>query len=610
MAYNRVNVGSVSGRGRRVFSPGSLSGGLSAFENGNDGALQAVLDMIFENGKLVPRAGFCKKDEVEGAFHSIFESGFEKKVLLHIGTSLFSFDGENIFVVSSELPDCHSVFLAMNAKVYLYCSNFELFEIKSGMTVQKAVPYIPEITYSRNLSMTDFDTLEPVNLLTRMVKCSYKTYTDNAKYTLPFEADESVPVKVYTDGVLNPDLVMGFGEPKKLSMRGTGTILGVETVSLVFAISQNDPTVQENLKKIYGCDIAFCYGGTSNDGTRAFLTANDEYPGAYFISELRNPLYFPENGAEILGDGEKITAAQKRYEKLFFFTEKGVYSMQYDFSAEKGASFPVAEVYSPVGCDMKNTVRSVDNTPVFADRRSGIYILQSTDIFNELNVKHVSANLSGHWGENRDENAVFSSCDHDRKYYICDGKSVFVWDYGKTPYYNSADFDAAETRLAWYKLSVPTGCKYIFSHGGILYFLTEDEKVEIFSLSASSALSSDLPSDGGNENGTESLPVNAFFMTKGYDLGTKSHRKKLVSLSFDCDVYEKGGGMTVEFFADGESFWSYTPPLGEKSRRLKIKVPTRYADKFAVKFSFFGARIGVSGLEFCYIPVSRGKFNL
>ena len=68
--------------------------------------------------------------------------------------------------------------------------------------------------------------------------------------------------------------------------------------------------------------------------------------------------------------------------------------------------------------------------------------------------------------------------------------------------------------------------------------------------------------------------------------------------------------MTVEFFADGESFWSYAPPLGEKSRRIKIKVPTRYADKFAVKFSFFGARIGVSGLEFCYIPVSRENFNL
>ncbi|MBE6571212.1 MAG: hypothetical protein E7656_03055 [Ruminococcaceae bacterium] len=608
MAYNRVNVGSISGRGRRYFSPGSLSGGLSLFENGNDGALQGLSDMMFENGKLAPRAGFCKKDEAEGKFHSILEAGFEGKVLLHVGTSLFSFDSENFFEISKDIPDCNSVFLAMNAKVYLYCSSFDVFEINKDMTVQKVQPYIPEVTYSRNLSMTDFDTLEPVNLLTRMVKCSYKTYTDNAIYTLPFEADESVPVQVYTDGVFAPNLVMGFGDPKKLSMRGTGTLSGVETVSLVFAISPDEPVVQENLKKIYGCDIAFCYGGTSNDGTRAFLAANDEYPGAYFKSELRDPLYFPDNGGEILGDGEKITAAQKRYEKLFFFTEKSIYSMQYDFSAEEGASFPVTEIYSTVGCDMKNTVKSVDNTPVFADKRSGVYILQSTDIFDELNVKHISANLSGYWRVENDENAVFSSCDHDRKYYICDGKSIFVWDYGKTPYYNSADFDAAETRLAWYRLSAPSGCKFIFSHGGTLYFLTENQKVGVFACLPTLSFDSDF--DGQDKSNITRSPISAFFVTKGYDLGAKSHRKKLVSLSFDCDVYEKGGGMTVEFFADGESFWSFVPPLCEKSRRLKIKVPTRYADKFAVKFSFHGARIGVSGLEFCYVPVSREKFNL
>ena len=47
-----------------------------------------------------------KKDEAEGAFHSIFESGFEKKVLLHIGTSLFSFDGENIKIDETQCNGC------------------------------------------------------------------------------------------------------------------------------------------------------------------------------------------------------------------------------------------------------------------------------------------------------------------------------------------------------------------------------------------------------------------------------------------------------------------------------------------------------------------------
>ncbi len=607
MAYNRVNTGSISGKGRYVFSPGKLSGGLSRFDNGNNSSLTQLSNMLFENGALVQRGAFCEVcAPMSGKFHSILDREFEGNVFMHIGTSVMRFDGKELIAVKEQISDCESVFLAMNGNVYLYTAEYEIYEIKKDMSCEKVEPYIPEVVYSRDIRLEDYDVLEPVNLLTKKVKCSYKPLTNHATYTLPYEVDPNVKVDIYFDGVLTTDAYMMYAGPKALSMRGSESATSAETVSLVYSISDNEEAVKDNLAKVYGSTVSFCYGGTVNDGTRAFLTGNDSYPGSYFRSELKQPLYFPDTNEEIVGDGcEKITAAQKRYEKLFFFTEKHIYSMQYEFSMEDGASFPVTEVYSPVGCDMKNVVRSIDNTPVFADRNSGIYLLQSTDIFDELNVKHISANLKGEWSIGKDSEKSFAACDFDRKYYIYDGSSLFVWDYGATPYYSGSDYDKAESRLSWYRLDGLSDCVYIFGFEGKLYFVTDDGSFHLVEYFPDAVCDTHF-SDGKEE----SADISSSFMTKGYDLDGKITQKRLVYLSFDCAVYEKSGEFSVEFYGDGKRFYSYSPAIPENDRRLKIKLPPYYADKFAVKFVFKNAKLGISGLSFCYVPIQREKYNL
>lgn len=608
MAYNRVNVGAISKKGRYVYSPKELSGGLSRFDNGNDSALAQLSNMLFENGVLSQRGGFCEVcPGANGSFHSLLDSEFEGNILFHIGSSILRFDGKEFVSVKENVSDSQSVFLAMNGNVYLYTAKYEIYEIKNDLSCQKVEAYIPEISYSRDISLKDYDILEPVNLLTKKVKCSYTAPSSvHVIYTVPFEVDENVRVDVYFDGVFKKNTFVTQHSPKQLTMSGPDSLADVETVSLVFAISDKESVVKDNLDKIFGCGISFCYGGTVNDGTRAFLTGNDNYPGAYFRSELKTPLYFPDTNGEILGDGcEKITAAQKRYEKLFFFTEKHIYAMQYEFSLENGASFPVAEVYSTVGCDMKNTVRSVDNTPVFADRNTGIHLLQSTDIFDELNVKPISANLRGEWNIAKESGSVFASCDHDRKYYIYDGSTLFVWDYGSTPYYSSSDYDKAESRLAWYKIDGLSDCVWIFSFEGKLYFVTDDGMIHLLRYMPDASCDRYL-SDGEERT----VDISSFFMTKGYDLGARRSKKRLQHISFDCSVYEKSGKFTVEFYGDGRKYYSFSPVIPEYDKRLKIRLPCYYADKFAVKFIFENAKIGISGLDFCYTPIQREKYNL
>ena len=606
MAYKSVSVGAVTGKGKYVFSPKALSGGFSNYDNGNDGALKEISNMLYENGRLVPRGGFEKVcAPCEGAFHSLLDREFEGCVLFHIGSRICRFDGNETVTIKESVSDTKSVFLSMNGCVYLYTAGYEIYEIKSDFSCEKVEGYVPEILVSRDLRLTDFDALEAVNLLTRRVKCSYiATKFDLMNYTIPYAVDENKPIKVYVGGAEDKGLNPLVLEKNIIRMTGQTENDG-DTLTIEYSVLDEDGTFSEYLNGIYGCDTAFCYGGTVNDGTRAFLTGNDAYKGAYYRSELKNPLYFPDVNRETLGDGsERITAAQKRYEKLYFFTEKHIYSMEYDFSIENGASFPVKEVYSPVGCDMKNTVRSIDNTPVFADKNSGIYLLQSTDIFDELNVKHISANLKGQWNIPK-ESCVFASCDFDRKYFILCGDTLFVWDYGTSPYYSDSDYARAESRLSWYRFDGFENCVYLFSLDGKMYVVKSYENTEIF------RYDKDLTFDDEDFSQTsENDEIVSYFVTKGYDMSSKSTKKKLCHISFDCAVYEKSGSFDVVLYADGTEFYSQSLNAPQNDCRLKIKLPTYYADRFSVKFVFHGARVGISDLCFCYVPTDREKYNL
>ncbi len=609
MAYKAVKMNSGSSQRRYIFSQKELSGGLS-FDDGEERCLSQLKNFIFKNGKLMTRGGFQTIfSQMEGPFHSIFEKDFHGNVFFHSGEKIYRFDGKELFVIKEKAQNCKSVFLTMNGNIYLYTKNGDIFEIKKDFSCEKAEPYIPEFSVSRGYDLSDYDIVEPVNMLTRKIKCTYYDMPMiKVIYTTPFDVDQDEDIEVYIDDKKYDYLFASCNEKNKLHINGQGEPSTFEKVSFVFSIAE-DEKMQEYFSKIYGCDIAFCYGGTTNDGTRAFFTGNEDFPGMYLRSELKQPLYFPDTCEELLGDGsENVTAVQKRYEKLFFFTPHHIYSMKYSFSDQDGASFPITEINTNTGCSMKNTVRSIDNTPVFADTLTGIYLLQSTDIFDELNVKHISANLEGVRKDSfayTGDGAVYASCDHDRKYYIYDGEDLYIWDYGKTPYYYSADSEESEKRLAWYKFGGVCDCVYIFSHKGKLYFICGKEKTEM--LEYSEETSSDKLFLQGEQ---KDIPVDSFFMTASYDFGIRHSKKRLHYVSFEYEADDECCNMKAEFYANGKKFYEFTPVFRKKSGQAKIKLPPYYADRFAVKFEFCGKRAGIRSIDFCYSLAERAKYNL
>lgn len=613
MAYNAVSVGTISGKREHLFGVNNLSGGHCEDKYAlSDSQVTELINMQYRDGYLTSRHGTRKIDGLSGKFHSKLSEVFFGNIIIHCGTEIFAFDGEKITSLATDIPDCDSVFLTMNSCAYLYTKDTYVYEITKELKCEKKEPYAPLIALCENDIFGNYETYEPINLMTRRVKCRYydSRHPTNSTYTyhMKFGVDINNPIKVYINGIYFPDAeYFSYDSRTNFLQLNLGSFWFSEGdyIDIEFALSGEDEKFDEYFAKIFESKIAFCYGGTSAKGTRAFLTGCDKYPGWYCMSELKDPLYFPDNSAEVVGDQtEKITAVGKRYEKLFFFTERHIYSMIYNFSEENGATFNIAEINSPVSCTMPETVQAIDNTLVFADKTSGVYILQSTDIFDELNVKHISGNIgTDNTGFAMAES--FCSCDFDRKYYIFNGEYVFVWDYGTTPYYNSGDHKKAEGRLSWYRTDIGKDCLCLIPFGKTLAFIkgTEDASLYIFDRGLGSDTATD---EDGTVKGTD---YTSYFMTKEYDMGITYSQKVLSHFSFDYVKKTDGGKLKLAFYGDGKEYFEFSPELSGKNGKIKLKLPSFCAHRFSVKFEISGAVTGISNLIFYSRVCERHKHN-
>ena len=617
MAYNPVNHADISSYRNYMFTVSELSGGYNAAGKvAADNQVSQIENMYFQDGNIISRGGLSRVGEkITGTFHSILREEFCGSILFHCGTSIYRFDGVKDEQVKTQLPDESSLFLRMNGKAYLYLKSGKIYEIENDFSCTEKEAYIPLIIENANQALSSYDVCEPLNMMTRRVKCSFNIVDGIAAkiYKVPYDIDEDYPIDIYMDGEEIDVCYASRTDKKRIIVNGNDTGLDMgDEITFEYTIKDEDDDFDEYFAKIFGCTIAFTYGGTSKDGTRAFFTGNDDYPGMYFRSELKNPLYFPDTASDTLGDGsEKVTGAEKRYEKMYFFTEKHVYAMSYEFSADNGASFDVVQVNTGIGCNMKNTVQAVDNTLVFGNYESGIYLLQSTEIFEELNVRHISVNLNGKNGGGffNEAGAVYSSCDIDRKYFIFDGNLLYMWDYGRTPYYENGDLRKAEERLAWYIFSGFDGCISLFSLKNKLYFLRGSDETEIMLYNSAIAEDTEFDDDGNTVN----VPVKSCFMTKNYNFGDSYSgvRKRLLHFAFDYEFFENlKADITINFYGDGEKFYTFHPELPLRSGRIKLRLPPYYARSFAVEFSFISGRTGISELAFYWQPSERIKDNM
>jgi len=221
------------------------------------------------------------------------------------------------------------------------------------------------------------------------------------------------------------------------------------------------PELKDRIK--YTCAIA--YGGDS----RVFFCGDGTNKYRYSVSY--DPSYLPNSFTRAVGNGDELLCFGRQYDILTMFKKYETHVLSYNYS--NGSVEFEARCISPViGCDIKGSVRTIQNRLVFANTYGGAYILVSTARENEKNVQPISYNVDKLLRPALCEADAVSSADHNGRYWLQAGEYTFVWDYSGSPYTYSGGTVSSERKLAWYIFDNISG--ELFCVGNELYCARSD----------------------------------------------------------------------------------------------------------------------------------------
>ena len=514
------------------------------------------------------------------------------------------------------LGDRPGVFCEFGDTLY-YIQGGEIWQIGPDYSVSAVVPYVPTVLINARPDLSESDDGEPYNLIGTGFTVKYNGDGTATVFQLP-QTDLSDEPVTATVGIAEEPYIATLTEGGGITVdRQAGTVTFSEapmagTNNVWITAHKYVPGAKE---KITGCTVAIRFGGESagvTGGTRVFVMGNPNYPYHYWRSDLgmhvsAGMAYFPDTAEEVLDqNSDAITAAAKMGEQLIVFKENSIFAIGYSYDG-KDVYYPVRECHSAIGCDMPGSVQLIDNRLVFAHSRSGVHMLVSTDNALENIVKPLSANINALLLREPDlKNAC--SCDFERYYWLKAGGHVYLWDYDTTPYYNYADYDKAQRRLAWYRFD-NMDAKVFCPLEGALCYGGADGIVRL--------------TRGQNDFGET---INAYFVSKAFDMGCPDELKTFVALypGFSADgnirVTVTAANERTDNFksweVDARSFdwerfnWSaFTWHRIKFAHSVKLRLNMRKAAFLQVKMSggALDRGAGLSGLRFTYYMNGKVK---
>ncbi len=542
------------------------------------------------SGVLRTRAGQCSvfgKDPLCSSFHSITKQPFYDATILHNGTNLYKLSsGKSPELLFSDMPDANSVFVEFKSKLYIYTS-LRIYSVDKDFKVIEEMPYAPLLfeAFHRTHENAKVNTNNKFNLVAPALTVSYRESSIGAtEYNFPVEADIARPIIIKAENE-TVDASKYTLSSKKITFKEYVFVDSSRPLTVsFFAKNIEDLGFEDKFSK---CTIGETFGGTIVSGTRIFMTGNSDLPGYYFTSELLDPLRFDEDSYDIIGSGnENITAMIKQYGNLVLFTDRSVFRMTYEYQ-DSETIFSVKELSHYIGCDIPRSVEIIDNRIVFANSLKGVFLIDSSEDFGEQNIKPISGNINEGSSVcllSQDKDAIKNafSIDFNRKYYLCVGTYVYVWDYNARYYSSSSDYSSSQQRLVWY---VFCGIKAhtFFELDGLLYTAgtQTDSGFAVFK----------------NEGKDFDKPIQYSFSSAktylSYPHLFKSIRELMLDIKCESDA-------KIDLFDREEKFFEYLLKHSENCKK-SVKVPSRRTHLFNFSIS------GQGNMEFSNICV---KFKL
>lgn len=375
-----------------------------------------------------------------GGINGVYPS-YKGYTIMAWGTKLYKQQGNSQPVeIYSGLANSKAFLFVFNGILYLI--NGSQYIQYDGTTVKTVEAYIPTATQGRKPNGTQSNLYEPLNLYGDWFKDSFSS-DGTTDYILSMDV-EAVG-DVYVNGV-KKTLTTDYTVTLPKTIKFTSAIPAGAPNNVIITAKKSNP---EGKASILKCTRAVEFA------SRMWFTGNPEQPNKLWKTGLTDKLeadYFPASGFSsfetVGGIDEAITNFVPHYDKLVILKERSTWYTYAEQQSSGEFGFPIKRLNSQIGCDMPDTVQLINNNPCFCNTYGGVYIIVSTMLEGEKNVLPVSQNVNGipyRPGLLQETNIKeASSHDDGRKYYICVGKKVWVWDY-------SASFDINHPEnLKWY----------------------------------------------------------------------------------------------------------------------------------------------------------------
>lgn len=361
------------------------------------------------------------------------------------------------------------------------------------------------------------------------------------------------------------------------------------------------------IKKIISAKITTNYGGNIglDNGIRTVVTNGN----TVYLSDIDNPLYFPENCFFAVGDNAPITALSQQQGYLVIFKE---HSMFYTYETEVTTSdnssdvktalenqtiidltaqykYAIYSLSSEIGCNAPDTVRLCMNRLIWANSDGNVYTLASLSQFSERNIFCVSGLIKDKLRQyNKTTSSTATAVDWQGFYLLFINKTVFVLDYNKNAYkyigsYTSDSSVRKYGLFSWWVWTLPVSV-----YGAI----ATDENVSLITKEFMQGIYKNFKLDIDNpETDTESMIQSKFF-----DFSIPDFYKSIDRLQIEVGN-DHDNTIFIELLTDGGTIQkipieiSSTGKRGTASyQREKVIYPLiRNCRKFGFKITATGA---------------------
>lgn len=192
------------------------------------------------------------------------------------------------------------------------------------------------------------------------------------------------------------------------------------------------------------CDKAIVTGTGQN--LCIMLAGCPAQPNAIFWNSndnlSMNPTYWPMDYYNLVGETEDpVTGFGKQYSTTVVFKEHSVGKVEYgveDLNGRNSISFTYQNINSRIGCDLPATIQMVQNNLVFCNSYRGVHMIWSSSAAHENNIICISNKVNGNStaGLLHDVQTpgIVTSCDDDKRYWLCANGHVYAWDYNISTY--------------------------------------------------------------------------------------------------------------------------------------------------------------------------------